>query len=564
MCRNTRKGNKMGTYLNPGKAAYEEAVNSEIFVDKTEMIGYLNSVVRTKKKYVCVSRPRRFGKTMAADMVCAYYDSKTDSRELFEKRLIATCTTTRSGSREVTWDEYMGKFDVIRLVMTDFFKAGMPIEEALVTIKTRVLDELEECYPGTKYDVKDFAFSFDKFYRKSGRQFVIVIDEWDAVFRMLQDDAGGQRKYLDFLRDWLKDKPYIALAYMTGILPIKKYGEHSALNMFTEYSMEAPRQLAQYTGFTENEVEKLCKDYGMDYSDISSWYDGYIVSDWIPPEKREEYRQGKYDRHQIHIYSPLSVVESMTTGQIKNYWNKTETYEALAEYIRKDYDGLKDAVALLMDGGRLKIDTSSYQNDMTTFHSRDDVLSLLIHLGYLGYDDENDEVFIPNREILDEFRTSTKSDEWIDTFRSFEISQELLKATWNSDAERVAELLEKAHDRAGNKTYNDEAALSYAIQYAYYAGQKYYTMVPELDTGKGFADIIYLPAPKYPDLPALLVELKYDKTAEGAISQIKSRNYPDRLEHYKGNILMVGINYDKDIPSGKPGFKHHSCVIEKA
>lgn len=554
----------MGTYLNPGKAAYEEAVNSEIFVDKTEMIGYLNSVVRTKKKYVCVSRPRRFGKTMAADMVCAYYDSKTDSRELFGKRLIATCTTTRSGSREVTWDEYMGKFDVIRLVMTDFFKAGMPIEEALVTIKTRVLDELEECYPGTKYDVKDFAFSFDKFYRKSGRQFVIVIDEWDAVFRMLQDDAGGQRKYLDFLRDWLKDKPYIALAYMTGILPIKKYGEHSALNMFTEYSMEAPRQLAQYTGFTENEVEKLCKDYGMDYSDISSWYDGYIVSDWIPPEKREEYRQGKYDRHQIHIYSPLSVVESMTTGQIKNYWNKTETYEALAEYIRKDYDGLKDAVALLMDGGRLKIDTSSYQNDMTTFHSRDDVLSLLIHLGYLGYDDENDEVFIPNREILDEFRTSTKSDEWIDTFRSFEISQELLKATWNSDAERVAELLEKAHDRAGNKTYNDEAALSYAIQYAYYAGQKYYTMVPELDTGKGFADIIYLPAPKYPDLPALLVELKYDKTAEGAISQIKSRNYPDRLEHYKGNILMVGINYDKDIPSGKPGFKHHSCVIEKA
>ena len=554
----------MGTYLNPGKAAYEEAVNSEIFVDKTEMIGYLNSVVRTKKKYVCVSRPRRFGKTMAADMVCAYYDSKTDSRELFEKRLIATCTTTRSGSREVTWDEYMGKCDVIRLVMTDFFKAGMPIEEALVTIKTRVLDELEECYPGTKYDVKDFAFSFDKFYRKSGRQFVIVIDEWDAVFRMLQDDAGGQRKYLDFLRDWLKDKPYIALAYMTGILPIKKYGEHSALNMFTEYSMEAPRQLAQYTGFTENEVEKLCKDYGMDYSDISSWYDGYIVSDWIPPEKREEYRQGKYDRHQIHIYSPLSVVESMTTGQIKNYWNKTETYEALAEYIRKDYDGLKDAVALLMDGGRLKIDTSSYQNDMTTFHSRDDVLSLLIHLGYLGYDDENDEVFIPNREILDEFRTSTKSDEWIDTFRSFEISQELLKATWNSDAERVAELLEKAHDRAGNKTYNDEAALSYAIQYAYYAGQKYYTMVPELDTGKGFADIIYLPAPKYPDLPALLVELKYDKTAEGAISQIKSRNYPDRLEHYKGNILMVGINYDKDIPSGKPGFKHHSCVIEKA
>ena len=325
----------MGTYLNPGKAAYEEAVNSEIFVDKTEMIGYLNSVARTKKKYVCVSRPRRFGKTMAADMLCAYYDRKAESRELFEKRKIAVCATALAREREVPWDEYMGQFDVIRLVMTDFFKSDQSIADALDTIKVRVLDELEECYPGTKYDVKDFPFSMDKFYRKSGRQFVIVIDEWDAVFRMLQDDAEGQRKYLDFLRDWLKDKPYVALAYMTGILPIKKYGKHSALNMFTEYSMEAPRQLAQYTGFTEDEVEKLCMDYGMNYADISNWYNGYVVSDRIPPEKREEYRQGKYDGHKIHIYSPLSVVESMTTGQIKNYWNKTETYEALAEYIRK-------------------------------------------------------------------------------------------------------------------------------------------------------------------------------------------------------------------------------------
>ena len=554
----------MGTYLNPGKAAYEEAVNSEIFVDKTEMIGYLNSVARTKKKYVCVSRPRRFGKTMAADMLCAYYDRKAESRELFEKRKIAVCATALAREREVPWDEYMGQFDVIRLVMTDFFKSDQSIADALDTIKVRVLDELEECYPGTKYDVKDFPFSMDKFYRKSGRQFVIVIDEWDAVFRMLQDDAEGQRKYLDFLRDWLKDKPYVALAYMTGILPIKKYGKHSALNMFTEYSMEAPRQLAQYTGFTEDEVEKLCMDYGMNYADISNWYNGYVVSDRIPPEKREEYRQGKYDGHKIHIYSPLSVVESMTTGQIKNYWNKTETYEALAEYIRKDYDGLKDAVALLMDGGCLKIDTSSYQNDMTTFHSRDDVLSLLIHLGYLGYDDETGEVFIPNREILDEFRTSTKSDEWTDTFRDFEMSQELLKATWACDSDRVAELLEKAHDRAGNKTYNDESALSYAVRYAYYAAQKYYTPLPELDTGKGYADLVYLPSPRYPDLPVLLIELKYDKTAEGAISQIKKRNYPDRLEHYKGNILMVAINYDKEVPSSKPEFKHHSCVIEKA
>ena len=544
----------MGAYLNPGKEAFEEAVNSEIFIDKTEMLGYLNTIVKTKQKYVSVSRPRRFGKTMAADMICAYYDRDADSRELFEKRKLAGMSD---------WDEYLGKFDVIRLVMTDFFKLGRTVEDALAAIKNRVLLELEERYPETKYDSSDFSYSLDRFYRKSGIPFVIVIDEWDAVFRIWKDNSEAQRLYLDFLRDWLKDKPYVALAYMTGILPIKKYGQHSALNMFTEYSMMAPRQLAPYTGFTEEEVKELSIKYDMDFGDISNWYDGYLVSDRIPPEKREEYREGKYNGHKFPIYSPLSVVESMTTGVIKDYWNKTETYEALAEYIRKDYDGLKDAVALLMDGGRLVIDTSTYQNDMTTFTGRDDVLSLLIHLGYLGFDDERGEVFIPNREILDEFKTSTKGKEWVSTFKTFETSLELLEATWNGDEEKVAELVEDAHNQAGNKTYNDEAALSYGIQLAYYAARKYYTTILELDTGKGYADVVYLPAPQYPEKPALLIELKYGHGAELAMDQIRRQKYLDRFDHYKGNTLVIGINYDRELPADHPEFKHHSCKIER-
>ena len=254
----------------------------------------------------------------------------------------------------------------------------------------------------------------------------------------------------------------------------------------------------------------------------------------------------------------------MTTGVIRDYWNETETYEALAEYIRKDFDGLKDAVALLMDGGRLKVDTSTYQNDMTTFHGRDDVLSLLIHLGYLGFNDEKSEVFIPNREILGEFRTSTKTKEWEGAFRAYEKSQELLRATWDKNEARVAELLEEAHNSAANKTYHDEAALSYAIQLGYYAAQKYYTTILELDSGKGYADIVYLPAPLYPELPVLLIELKYDQSAETAISQIRRQKYPDRLEHYKGNILLVAVDYNKDVSSKKSDFKHHTCRIENA
>ena len=545
----------MGTYLNPGKAAYQMAVNSEIFVDKTEMIQYINSVVNTQQRFVSVSRPRRFGKTIAADMLCAYYDRCADSRDMFEKRKLADVPG---------WDKYLGKFDVIHLVMTRFVKTRITVSEALTNMQKLVIRDYRRAYPDADImSENDLIQTIDDVYSTIDRQVVIVIDEWDAIFRERPDDKDGQTEYLDYLRDLLKDNKHIALAYMTGILPIKKYGQHSALNMFTEYSMMAPRQLAPYTGFTEEEVKELSKKYDMDFRDISNWYDGYLVSDRIPPEKREEYREGKYNGHKFSIYSPLSVVESMTTGVIKDYWNKTETYEALAEYIRKDYDGLKEAVALLMDGGRLAIDTSTYQNDMTTFTGRDDVLSLLIHLGYLGFDDERSEVFIPNREILDEFKTSTKGKEWVSTFKSFETSQELLKATWNGDEEKVAQLVEDAHNQAGNKTYNEEAALSYGIQLAYYAARKYYTTILELDTGKGYADVAYLPAPQYAEKPALLIELKYGHSTDIAMDQIRRQKYLDRFEPYKGNTLVIGINYNRDLPADHPEFKHHSCRIEK-
>jgi len=218
----------------------------------------------------------------------------------------------------------------------------------------------------------------------------------------------------------------------------------------------------------------------------------------------------------------------------------------------------------LMDGGRIRIDTSSYQNDMTAFHGRDDVLSLLIHLGYLGYDNQTGEVFVPNKEIMDEFRISTKSEEWSDTFRMFELLQELLEATWEMNEERTAELVEKAHNLSGNLTYNNEAALSYSIQLAYYAAQKYYTSVLELDTGKGYADVVYLPSPRYPDKPALLIELKFEKDAQTAMDQIKEKKYPERLEYYKGNIFLVGINYDRKVSGTDSSYKHHTCSITRA
>ena len=560
----------MGQYLNPGNDNFKINLNGKCYVDKTELIQFLNSLVNTPQRFVSVSRPRRFGKTFAADMVCAYYDRTADSRSLFDTALLSQCEPVVVGKEAIHWDAYLKKFDVIRLTMTDFFTGEHSVAKEWGKLSRRLIQELDKAYPGVDYDVEDLPYSFGAFHEESKTQFVVVLDEWDSVFRYHENDFDGQRLFLDKLRNWLKDKPYIALAYMTGILPIKKYGRHSALNMFREYSMMYPRQLAQYTGFTSEEVRNLCSEKGRDFDTVREWYDGYLLSDVNPPKiKGEDDNDGEaieqQARKRYHLYSPVSIIETIDSGDLGSHWNNTETYEALNIYIQRNYDGLKDAIALLMNGGRIRIDTSTYQNDMTTFHNRDDVLSLLVHLGYLGFDNESGEVFIPNKEVMEVFKTSTKDNShWTESFKALKTSQELLNATWEGNEAKVADLVEKAHDSASNLTYNDEAALSYGIQLAYYAAQGYYTDIKELDTGKGYADLVYLPSPHFADKPVLLIELKYGKGTDAAMDQVRKKEYLARLGHYKGNILVVGINYDKDVPNTSPGYKHHTCRIEKA
>ncbi len=327
--------------------------------------------------------------------------------------------------------------------------------------------------------------------------------------------------------------------------------------------MTLPLQMAPYAGFTSEEVENLCDWYMLKYSEFQNWYDGYRLSNEVSEVilKDGASVNTKIFR-KFDVYNPYSVVKAIRNKQLENYWNETETYEALKQYIDMNYDGLKEDVAVLMDSGRVKIDITGYQNDMTTFHSKDDILTMLIHLGYLSYDRENKEVFIPNKEVMDVFKSSTKSREWTMTFRALQNSRSLLEATWNFDEEKVAELIEAAHNKVGNRTYNSEAGLSYAIQLAYYSAQDYYTIIPELDTGKGYADLVFIP--NNPDKSAILIELKYEEDADTAIEQIHRQKYPERLEHYKGNLILVGINYDKEMKNDQPEFKHHSCKSERA
>lgn len=528
---NRRKdGWLMGSYLNPGNNKFKRAVNSDIYVDKTGLIKYTNSIVDTLQSCVCVSRPRRFGKSMAADMLTAYYSKGCDSRELFSGLEIA---------KDESFEEHLNKYDTIFLNMQEFLSRSSNVKELLERVEGKVIRELKKQYPDVElYDENDLAETMQDIFAESECPFIVIIDEWDCIFREFKHDKAAQEIYLDFLRDLLKDKEYIYLAYMTGILPIKKYGTHSALNMFDEFSMIDPGPLAEYVGFTEKEVEALCQKYQMDINEIKNWYDGYSF---------EEVES---------VYSPKSVVSCMRLGKLGNYWNQTETFEALQIYIDMNFEGLRDDILSMIAGETVPVNTRSFTNDMTTFRTEDDVLTLLIHLGYLGYRYADKTVFIPNEEIRSEYVSAIAVSDWGEVSKALKNSADTLQAIWQGREEQVAEGIRQAHFETSHLQYNDENALSYTISLALYAARNFYTVHRELSGGKGFADIVYVPRKRFLDKPALVVELKWDKNAEGAIQQIKEKEYCRSLEEYKGNLLLVGINYDKKT-------QVHTCKIEQ-
>ena len=527
----------MGSYLNPGAFSFRGSLRSKIYVDKSELIARTNEVLCTEQKYICVSRPRRFGKSMAANMLAAYYNRSENTEELFQNLAI---------SQESSYKENLNQYDVIKINMQEFLSMSGTIEEMLEMLKKYLVSDFREAFPEVQFrDEKNLIQVMKDVFSYTKCPFVILIDEWDCLFREYKQDKEAQKKYLDFLRAWLKDKDYVALAYMTGILPIKKYGSHSALNMFTEYSMTNPREMAEYFGFTEQEVKALCERFRRNFEETRAWYDGYeLVA--VDGEEKVCYS----------MYSPKSVVDAMLSGVFDNYWNQTETYEALKAYIKLNFDGLKDAVIRMLAGEKVQINTGTFSNDMTNFQGKDDVLTLLIHLGYLSYHWGDKTVTIPNKEVSQEYINAISTMDWSEVTASIEASRHLLEALWNLDGKAVAEGIDKAHREISILQYNNENALSCTINLAFYFAREYYTIVRELPAGKGFADVCFIPRKMHLDKPAVIIELKWDKDAKGALSQIKDKQYVDALKEYQGNLLLAGINYDK-------ATKMHSCVIEK-
>ena len=525
----------MGRFLNPDNAAFKRTLNSKIYVDKTEFLDFTNQMINTNSAFICNSRPRRFGKSVTADMLTAYYSRGCDSKKLFSDLKI--------GSLE-NFEENLNKYNVIHFdVQWCLEPAGNP--KKLVDYITRnTLNELrEEFHEIISEEIESLPDALSKINAKTGKQFIIIIDEWDVLIRDASTDLVVQEEYINFLRGMFKGSEptkYIQLAYLTGILPIKKIKTQSALNNFAEFTMTDARIFSRYIGFTEEEVRMLCEKYHRDFSKTKHWYDGYLLE-------------------QYQVYNPKAVVELMIWNKFQSYWSDTGTYEAIVPLINMDFDGLKTAIIEMLSGNSVEIDPTTFQNDMVNFTCRDDILTCLIHLGYLGYDQDTHSAFVPNEEIRQELAKAVKRKKWNEFLTFQQESSELLDATLDMDADTVARSIEKIHNEyASAIQYNNENSLSSILSIGYLSTMRYYFKpIREFPAGRGFADFVYLPKPEYSrDYPALVVELKWNQNAQTAIWQIKNRQYPETVANYTDNILLVGISYDKKQ-------KTHNCVIEK-
>lgn len=528
----------MGIYVNPGHAGFAE-INDEDYVDKTGLIDLINQTVGKKNKLTCVSRPRRFGKSFAAKMLTAYYDRSCDSHELFDDKKIAL---------SADYEKYLNQYNVICLDITGFIseakESGISLCEIPAMIKRALWKDLLESgfTPEENDNLNDFLLRC--VMSPGGKPFIFIIDEWDAMIREAKDDPTAQESYLNLLRGWFKNINFtpkaVAAAYMTGILPIKKDGSQSAISDFKEYSMINPRRFAPYVGFGEEEVRHLCNQHEIDFETMKLWYDGY-------------YFDGVGS-----VYNPYSVMQAAENHDFESYWTETSAAEGLLNYISKDYNGLTKTIAELVGGVEVKVNTTGFANDLTTFKGKDDVLTLMIHLGYLAYDSERKTARIPNEEIKREFQRSIHEVRHEATIKRLEESEKLFADTIQKHEEAVADQIEKVHtEETVALHYNKEESLRSVIKLAYYSYRDHYLQFEELPAGEGYADVVYLPKPDS-DWPVLVIELKWMKEAEGAIAQILKKKYPSVLEGCGRPILLVGISYDKSAGAGE---KKHRCRI---
>ena len=415
-------------------------------------------------------------------------------------------------------------------------------EAIILHIQNELKVDLQTAYPQVPlHDGDDFMAFLQRISIETDEHFVFIIDEWDAICRDFNDKPQVMDDYLNLLRRMFKDvsgMDVFAAVYMTGILPIKKFKTQSALNNFREYSMVTPGALAPFFGFTKDEVRQLAEKHQMDFDELEKWYDGYQIG------------------AQPSMFNPNSVMMAISEQWCDSYWGKTGATDAMAGYINMNFDGLKDDIIRMIAGDRCEVDPAGFKNDLSQINTRDDVLTVLIHLGYLAYDRREKECYVPNREVAVELVNAVRENHWTVVSDAIQKSKQLLQATLDGDSDTVARFVDAAHsENTSILSYNDENSMACVLSIAYYYAKNNYVMHRELATGKGFADIVLIPR-KNVDSPAIVVELKYNQDVNSAIDQIKRKQYPAKVAEYTENLLLVGISYDKQQ-------KTHACRIEK-
>ena len=550
----------MGVYLN-GTSAYnlfQEDFSLTYYVDKTEILNELVPLIELKKntsekngedrgkgpKYVAITRPRRFGKTVMANMIAAYFGRGVDSHEEFD---------TLKVSRYPWYRKHLNQHNVIRIVLNEMPRNCTSYVQYIDRIQALLIDDLTMAYPEARIRETDAVWdALTKVHEYcNGEKFIFVLDEWDYIYHQDFADDKDKANFTKFLSNLLKDKAYVELAYMTGILPIAKYSSGSELNMFFEYSMAGRVKYNEYFGFTDEEVDRLFDKYlevekepQVTREGLKLWYDGYQTAGG---EK---------------LYNPRSVVGALSDNQLGSYWTSSGPYDEIFYYIRANVDAVKDDVALMIADNPVPAKVQEYAATSMELKTRDEIFSAMVVYGFLNY--ENGYVSIPNKELMDQFAEVVQREPSMgNVYQLAKESGRMLAATKAGDTKTMTELMEYAHNtHSPMQAYSNEAELASIIRWVYLKALDFYRIEREDKAGVGYVDFIFYPYVKSDD--AIIIELKVNHTAEEAIRQIKDRQYALRFEgkfgekqEYTGRILAVGIAYHKDDEK-----KRHECRVE--
>lgn len=523
---------------------YKDISRTRFFVDKSELIKeLLQAVTLDGQQYFCITRPRRFGKTVMANMIGAFFEKAADASFIFDQLRI---------SQYKDYQKHLNQYEVIYIDFSRMPENCTSYDAYIHRISCGLKEDLIRKYPELDLDIlKPVWDTLQMVFEKTKDRFVFVMDEWDAVFHKDFIREYDRKKYLEFLRDLLKGQAYVEFAYMTGVLPIAKYSSGSEINMFKEYNMATSEMYSEYFGFLESEVDALFQIYQQTSSsprisraDLRIWYDGY------------------YTASGERLYNPRSVLCALTDNQLRNYWTSSGPYDEIFYYIRNNVDAIRDDLVLMISGEQVEVKIQEYAATATQLTTREQVYSAMVVYGLLTYDNASGKVSIPNKELMDRFNELLLSKEDLGYIhRLAKESEKMLKATLTNDTQTMSRILKYAHDTESLiLSYNSEIELSAIINLVYLAARDRYRVEREDKAGEGYVDFIFYPERREDD--CIILELKIDSTPEDAIQQIKNKQYALRFQgklgekpRYIGNIRAVGISYDRKT-------KEHSCKVE--